>query len=63
VHRTIQLCHDLNVTVTAEGIETPTQYATLRALGCDQGQGFLLARPATARTITSLLAANHATHL
>jgi EAL domain-containing protein (putative c-di-GMP-specific phosphodiesterase class I)/GGDEF domain-containing protein len=58
VHRTVQLCHDLNITVTAEGIETPTQHATLRALGCDHGQGFLLTRPATAQTITRLL---HAT--
>jgi diguanylate cyclase (GGDEF)-like protein len=54
-HRTIQLCHDLNVTVTAEGIETETQYARLRALGCDHGQGFLFGRAAPARTISQLL--------
>ncbi|WP_157437369.1 putative bifunctional diguanylate cyclase/phosphodiesterase [Actinoplanes subtropicus] len=57
VHRTIQLCHDLNVTVTAEGIETRTQFDTLRALGCDHGQGFLLAPPTSARDITQLLKA------
>lgn len=62
VHRTIQLCHDLNITTTAEGIETPTQVATLRALGCDHGQGFLLARPGPARKITELLAGDHRTH-
>ena len=60
VHRTIQLCHDLNLTVTAEGIETSTQYTTLQALGCDYGQGFLLARPTGAPAITALLHAGSA---
>jgi diguanylate cyclase len=55
VQRTIQLCHDLNLTVTAEGIETPTQYATLRALGCDYGQGYLLAKPANAHDTYQML--------
>ena len=61
-HRTIQLCHDLNVTVTAEGIETETQYAALRALGCDHGQGFLFARPATAAAVTHLLPDRSGSH-
>ncbi|MFG1607557.1 putative bifunctional diguanylate cyclase/phosphodiesterase [Actinoplanes sp. NPDC049265] len=55
VHRTIQLCHDLGLTVTAEGIETPAQHTALRTLGCDYGQGFLLGRPAAAAAITGLL--------
>jgi EAL domain-containing protein (putative c-di-GMP-specific phosphodiesterase class I) len=42
--------------VTAEGIEMVEQLHELQALGCDHGQGFLLARPAPARVITSLLA-------
>lgn len=36
----------LGLTVTAEGIETADQLAVLRSLGCDQGQGFYLAKPA-----------------
>ncbi|WP_288380035.1 EAL domain-containing protein [uncultured Massilia sp.] len=32
--------------VVAEGIETPAELATLRALGVDAGQGWLLGRPA-----------------
>jgi diguanylate cyclase (GGDEF)-like protein len=46
VRHTISLCHDLNITVIAEGIETEVQYLTLRRLGCDLGQGFLFAEPA-----------------
>jgi diguanylate cyclase (GGDEF)-like protein len=55
VHRTIQLCHDLGLTVTAEGIETASQLTALRTLGCDHGQGFRLARPAPAANITASL--------
>ena len=35
----------LALEVVAEGIEAPEQAETLRALGCDLGQGFLFARP------------------
>jgi EAL domain-containing protein (putative c-di-GMP-specific phosphodiesterase class I) len=41
--------------VTGEGVETPAQKAQLRALGCDLGQGYLLARPTTAQTMDALL--------
>jgi EAL domain-containing protein (putative c-di-GMP-specific phosphodiesterase class I) len=40
----IQLCFDLGVKVTAEGVERPTQLAVLRDSGITL-QGFLLARP------------------
>ncbi|NLR75699.1 putative bifunctional diguanylate cyclase/phosphodiesterase [Leeia aquatica] len=33
------------VHVTAEGVEDPSQWALLRALGCDHGQGYSIARP------------------
>jgi diguanylate cyclase (GGDEF)-like protein len=35
----------LGLKTVAEGIETARQLQTLRALGCDVGQGFLLGRP------------------
>ncbi|MGE5672296.1 MAG: EAL domain-containing protein [Mycobacterium leprae] len=35
----------LNLTVTAEGVETPEQALQLRSLGCDLGQGFLWSQP------------------
>ncbi|MCX8102401.1 MAG: EAL domain-containing protein [Geminicoccaceae bacterium] len=41
----IELGHALAMSVTAEGIETQGQLATLAALGCDEAQGHLLARP------------------
>ena len=52
LRHTIALCHALGVTVTAEGIETANQEALLRDLSCDNGQGFLFARPGTAEVVT-----------
>lgn len=40
------LCHDLNITVIAEGIETPDEFHALRDCGIDLMQGYLLAKPA-----------------
>ena len=42
------LSHILGLAITAEGIETPAQLASLRTIGCDRGQGFLLGRPTPA---------------
>ena len=41
----VEIAHALNLRVVAEGIETDTQLGVLRDLGCDYGQGYLLARP------------------
>ena len=46
----------LGKTVIAEGIETPSQLAQLRALGCGLGQGYLLARPLSADGAAATLA-------
>jgi EAL domain-containing protein (putative c-di-GMP-specific phosphodiesterase class I) len=43
----ISLAKNLKMRVIAEGIETESQLAVLRNLGCDYGQGYLLARPQT----------------
>jgi predicted signal transduction protein with EAL and GGDEF domain len=53
----VDLAHQLGLTVTAEGIETPEQLAILRSLACETGQGYLRARPAPADDITELLRA------
>ncbi len=45
VRAVITLGQALGKTVIAEGIETPSQLAQLRNLGCEFGQGYLLARP------------------
>jgi len=39
------LAHAVDLLVTAEGIETAEQLNALREIGCDQGQGFFIARP------------------
>ena len=45
VSAVIDLAANLGLRSIAEGIETPDQLIRLRELGCDQGQGFLFARP------------------
>jgi EAL domain-containing protein (putative c-di-GMP-specific phosphodiesterase class I) len=51
----VTLAHAMNLDVTAEGIETPAQLQRLRALGCDTGQGWLLARPGPAHLVAAQL--------
>lgn len=46
----------LNLSVTAEGIETSEQCAHLRALGCHYGQGFYFSKPIPPEDVTALLA-------
>ena len=60
VRAVVDLAHQLGLSVTAEGIETPQQQEVLRALGCETGQGYLRARPAPAAEITELLAVERA---
>jgi diguanylate cyclase (GGDEF)-like protein len=42
---TIGLAHDLQIPVVAEGVESLAVLDELRALGCDQFQGFFIAQP------------------
>ena len=53
----IRLAHSLDLTVVAEGIETEVQFAHLRRMGCDRGQGYLIAKPAMADQVTEWLIA------
>lgn len=41
----ISMAHDLGYRVVAEGIETDAAYQHLVHLGCDEAQGFFIARP------------------
>jgi diguanylate cyclase (GGDEF)-like protein len=41
----ISLAKNLKMKIIAEGIETESQLALLQFLGCDYGQGYLLAKP------------------
>jgi EAL domain-containing protein (putative c-di-GMP-specific phosphodiesterase class I)/GGDEF domain-containing protein len=45
VRSTIDMAHSLGLKVTAEGVETSDCFALLAAMGCDQAQGFLIAKP------------------
>ncbi len=49
------MAHALDLRVVAEGVETSDQAARLRALGCDEAQGFFYARPGTADDIDARL--------
>jgi diguanylate cyclase (GGDEF)-like protein/PAS domain S-box-containing protein len=41
----VDLGHHLELSIVAEGIETPRQLASVRAIGCELAQGFLFAKP------------------
>jgi len=45
VQMILRLARDLNLRAVAEGIEQEEQRAVLAELGCDSGQGYLMARP------------------
>lgn len=45
VRAILQLGHGFRLQVIAEGIETETVYARLRAKGCQEGQGYLFGKP------------------
>ena len=55
VEAIVRLAHILNLTVTAEGVETQAQADRLRDFGCDTAQGWLFAMPQTAAEISTLL--------
>lgn len=52
VHGIVDLAYELGLGVAAEGVETREQAAILRAMGCDELQGFLYARPLAASEIS-----------
>ncbi|WP_343548579.1 EAL domain-containing protein [Ralstonia sp.] len=51
----IAMARALNMTVTAEGVETPEQTAFLTAHACDEVQGFLFGRPLEVSAVEDLL--------
>ncbi len=60
VEAIVNLAHHLDMTVTAEGIETEIQLKYLQNLGCDYAQGYYFAKPLGTRAINNLdFVANH----
>ncbi len=57
IHAILAVAHALNLSVTAEGIETVEQLSALRALGCAWGQGYYFARPLPPAEFGTLYAA------
>ena len=55
VSNTISLSQSLHLVAIAEGVETAKQVAHLRAVGCDQAQGYLFSRPCAPATVEALL--------
>ncbi len=53
VRSSIDLAHNLDLFVTAEGVEDPAALAILRDLGCDYAQGFALAHPVAAEGLAA----------
>jgi diguanylate cyclase (GGDEF)-like protein len=51
----VQVGRELGRRVIAEGIEQPRQLSALRDMGCDYGQGFLVARPMAAPGVEALI--------
>jgi diguanylate cyclase (GGDEF)-like protein len=51
VRSVVALGRDLGLTVVGEGVETPDELDTLSDFGCDQAQGFLIARPVPASDV------------
>ena len=54
VRTIIEMAHQLNFTVVAEGVETDRQAAFLRQFGCEQAQGYFFGRPMPAAQLFSV---------
>ena len=59
VHSTIELAHNLGLTVVAEGVETQAALDLLVQLGCDTVQGFFVSKPLPADEFDAFIDARH----
>ena len=55
IHTIVQLAHNLEMEVVAEGIETQDQMVLLQSLNCNLGQGYLFSKPRPASEAEQLL--------
>jgi diguanylate cyclase (GGDEF)-like protein len=60
VRSTIDLGKQLGLKVTAEGVETVAELRVLAAMGCDEIQGYYLAKPMQATEVVSWVEMRHA---
>ena len=55
VHSTIELAHNLGMSVVAEGVQSAATLQRLASLGCDLAQGFIISEPLSAEQFELLL--------
>ncbi|KOO57830.1 hypothetical protein WH43_12020 [Rheinheimera sp. KL1] len=55
VRNIIRMAHDLNLVVTAEGIETQEQQQLLKLMDCDLIQGYYYSKPLTKKDFVAML--------
>jgi diguanylate cyclase (GGDEF)-like protein len=55
VHSTIELAHNLGLSVVAEGVEKQSALDLLTKLGCDTIQGFLISKPLPVKKFNALI--------
>jgi diguanylate cyclase (GGDEF)-like protein len=60
VRAIVSLAHSLRLKVVAEGVETPAQLDFLRAVGCDEYQGYHFSRPVPAHEFERIIHENWA---
>jgi diguanylate cyclase (GGDEF)-like protein len=58
VRSTIELGHNLGLTVVAEGVETEHELSQLRRFGCDVAQGYHLGKPMSPEALEAWLGAS-----
>jgi diguanylate cyclase (GGDEF)-like protein/PAS domain S-box-containing protein len=59
VSSTVNLAHNLGLSIVAEGVENAGIQAALRELGCDEAQGYHIGRPMTVEEVKIWLAADY----
>jgi diguanylate cyclase (GGDEF)-like protein len=59
VQTIVLMAHELGMDAIAEGVETKDQLKTLKQMGCNYGQGFLISRPLDSETVTQWLKESH----
>ncbi|NOS96890.1 MAG: EAL domain-containing protein [Methylotenera sp.] len=55
VRSTIELAHNMGLTVVAEGVENQVTCDMLKAMGCDYLQGYFISRPVMAQNLLSFI--------
>ena len=55
IKSTVDLAHNLGLELVAEGVESETELASLKLLGCDWLQGYHLCKPLTLSSLESFL--------